>query len=71
MSRSGQNNLKSGGWSVMEDIQLQVLVHIFGRGRWVKIAEYMPQVGYIICFDLASLFGDGFDLRTIFCRHVA
>lgn len=37
-----RENVKAGTWSVEEDIKLQLLATIFGRGQWTKIADLMP-----------------------------
>eukprot|EP00923_Selenidium_pygospionis_P038008 GHVN01066479.1.p1 GENE.GHVN01066479.1~~GHVN01066479.1.p1 ORF type:complete len:1070 (+),score=151.47 GHVN01066479.1:910-4119(+) len=37
-----KGNLKHGGWSPEEDVRLQLLVAVYGRGNWAKIAPHMP-----------------------------
>jgi len=34
--------LRGGNWSAAEDLKLQLLVEVYGRGSWSKIAAHMP-----------------------------
>lgn len=39
-----QSKARSYGWTLVEDLHLQLLVHLLGRGNWGRIAQYTPEV---------------------------